>query len=348
MNSTERRGLSERFERQAVYCADMGAPFCAALLRAAASDYDSGGPTAAFFGLHPGLNEAPALALRFLAALHACALGGTAPQLAAHFPSCGGDGDAAAAFAAACALLQRDDGNVAALCRRTPQTNEPARAMPLLAGLLRVAAETALPIRLFEFGASAGINTRLDAYRYEGRGWSWGNPRSPLVLRNREREGVPQALAASLRIVERSASDVTPLDLDDDDDRCTLRSFIWADQCERLERFDRACRAARSVPLRVERAAAPDWVRDRVCLRAGAATVLMHSVVYLYLSPAERSAVESGIRTVAATATAAAPFAWLRMEPELFETRLTFWPGEREVLVARSDGHGQDIVWSAS
>ena len=75
---------------------------------------------------------------------------------------------------------------------RTPQTNEVARSMPLLGGLLAIVDATRLPVALLDVGSSAGLNLRLDRYRYEGDGWFWGDPHSPLVLRNETISGQPR------------------------------------------------------------------------------------------------------------------------------------------------------------
>lgn len=326
----------------------MGSPFCAALLRLAAADYRDDGPTHALFEAHPAIEPRPRAGIRLLAALHACALDASAPAVAAHFPSCGGDGDSIQAWAASRALLAQEPERIARLCARTPQTNEVARSMPLLAGLLAIAAATQLPVRLLEIGASAGLNTRLDSYRYEGKSWAWGDVTSPLVLRNRERSGRPSALDAPLRVAERRACDAHPLNVACDEDRRYLRSFIWADQLERLTRFDRACEAAARIPLEVERADALQWVEENVRPVRGCATVLMHSVLFYYLTRRQRDALVASLEASARTASEAAPMAWLRLENDDYDTRVTRWPGRRETVIARSDGHGQDIEWCAA
>lgn len=325
----------------------MGSPFSAALLRRAAADYRKNGPVRQLYASHPGLEPLPRAGIRLLAALHASALDGCAPALAAHVPSCGGDGDADEAWNASRALIGASRDRIARLYERTPQTNEVARSMPLLCGLLRIAGAHRLPIRLFEIGASAGLNARLDTYRYEGNGWAWGDERSPLVLRNREVSGKPSSLDAPLRVVQRSACDAHPLDVSREEDRRYLRSFIWADQSERLERFDRACEAAMRVPLVVERSDALPWLEERFAAEPSSVAVLMHSMLFYYLTRRQREALDTFVRARAREASADAPLAWLRLENDEYVTKATLWPGGREIRIARSDGHGQDLEWLA-
>jgi hypothetical protein len=326
----------------------MGSPLGASLLRDAAESYRAGGPVRALFSERPELEPLPRAGIRFLAALHASALDGRAPRVAAHLPSCGGDGDAHGAWDASRAFVAQNLERCAELYARTPQTNEVARSTLLLAGLLNVASATYLPVRLFEIGASAGLNTRLDLYRYEGKGWCWGDPRSPLVLRNRERSGKPAALDAELRVVERAACDLHPLDIARAEDRRYLRSFIWADQLERLERFDRACEAASALKLQVERSDALAWLEKRFAPSRGTVTVAMHSIVAYYLTRDQRARLISSIERGAERARTDSPMAWLRFEGGAFETRVTTWPDGDETLVAHSDGHAQDITWYAA
>ena len=99
--------------------------------------------------------------------------------------------------------------------------------------------------------------------------------------------------------------------------RLHLRSYIWADQRERLAGFDAAAELAARAGVRVERADAAAWLAQRLAARArDAATIVYHSVFLQYPAPATRDAIISCIEAAGQRATDAAPLAWLRFEPE--------------------------------
>jgi hypothetical protein len=357
MIETKLRMIDDKFlhklGRQAEACATMGSSLYAKMLDHAIAEYQDRGPYFGFIADDPRRAAMSMPALRLLGALHFLALEQSAPDYAAHLPSCGGDGDVEAAWAAASRLLETHSRDIAVHYADTPQTNEVARSTVLLGGACWVAERTGLPLRLFDVGASAGLNSRLDRYRYEGDGWTWGDPQSPLILRNRTREGAPRFSSASgeVRIVERHGCDMHPLDIADGRDRLRLLSYVWADQLERIERLKAAFSAARDVPMRIDRADMFTWIATCAEPERGAATVVMHSVVADHLPPAGRTQLEATMAGLGETARPDAPLAWLRMEmdPEktCFETRVTLWPSGEEVLIARSDGHGQEITWIA-
>lgn len=344
-------GYVERLERQRRSCALMGSPFYAAMLQLAIDDYHDRGALFSFIARDERRAEASMPALRLLGALHFLALEASAPEYAAHLPSCGGDGDPRGAWRAASAMLQDREREIGVHYAFTPQTNEVARSLPLLAGAFALAERTGLPLRLFDIGASAGLNARLDCYRYEGEGWSWGDPTSPLVLRNRTRGGAPCLPNAALPVAERHGCDRNPLDINSAHDRLRLLSYVWPDQLDRIDRLHAAFAAARNVHVRIDRADLFAWIGERVEPVNGATTVVMHSVVAEHLSPQGRMQLEAQITGQAANARADAPFAWLRMEMNerrtWFETRYTLWPPGDDVLVAESDGHAQEIAWHA-
>ena len=83
------------------------------------------------------------------------------------------------------------------------------------------------------------------------------------------------------RVRSRAACDLEPLDLRSPEERLRLRAYIWADQADRLARFDAAATLAVAHDVRVERADAAAWLEERLAHRAvDALTVVYHSVFY--------------------------------------------------------------------
>jgi hypothetical protein len=339
----------ELLRLQAGWCARLGSPLYAHLLAGAADDAEAGGPLAALLAGHEHDRPASALALRLMGAVHRLVLGGRAPALAARYPSAGGDGDAAAAWPAFRELVASHLETLRPLVALPVQTNEVGRAAALAPGFLTVAAETGLPLRCLEVGASAGLNLRWDRFRYEGPGGAWGDPASPVVLRDCwTTGGLP--FATAVHVAERAGCDPSPVDPTTDDGRVTLEAYVWADQRERFAQLDAACDVARRVPVVVERAHGPDWLAVRLAApRAGVATVVYHSIVLQYLDAAGRGCLRDVIADAGARAAAAAPLAWLRLEPggDEAELRLTVWPGGEERLLATAGFHGRGVRWLA-
>jgi hypothetical protein len=330
---------------QAGYCRRLGSPFYAVLLERAADDAAAGGPLAAVFEGYAHEPIASAMALRLLGAVHRLVLEGRAPALAAHFPSAGGDGDAERAWPVLRAWAGEHLPLLGSLLDRPVQTNEVGRAAALVCGFLDVARATGLALRCLEIGASAGLNLRWDRFRYEAPGAAWGDPSSPVVLRDCwAGDRLPFDVRAT--VVERRGCDPNPVDPTTAEGRTTLLSYVWPDQTERLALLRAACDLAARVPARVERANGADWVAARLAQpAAGLATVVYHSIVVQYVDADSRERLLATLTAAGARATAAAPLAWLRMEPggEQAEVRLTRWPGGEERLVATTGFHGRDV-----
>jgi len=109
-----------------------------------------------------------------------------------------------------------------------------------------------------------------------------------------------------------------------------------------------ALRVAADDSVAIDRAPAAGWLERRLAEpRAGVATVVFQSLVLQYLDDEQRTRVRAAIEAAAATATARAPLAWLRMEPggELAEVRLRVWPGGEDTLVALAGYHGRPVRW---
>ena len=104
------------------------------------------------------------------------------PELAAFYPSVGGTWDPVLGWEAFAQVLESRSGEVRSLLTQPPQTNEVGRAAALYGGLLQLVQAVPLPVRLFEIGASAGLNLRADHFRYLADGTSYGAVDSPVVF----------------------------------------------------------------------------------------------------------------------------------------------------------------------
>jgi hypothetical protein len=320
------------------------------LLERAAADVEKGGVLWRALAGHEGDPGPSALALRLLGGVHRLALAGLAPGLAARYPSCGGDGDAEAAWWDLQEVVEERLTAIRRALMRPVQTNEVGRSAALLGGFLAVSHSTGLPLRILEVGASAGLNLRWDHYRYRQGPLVWGPPRSPLELANHFTR-VPPLNGVKFRgVAERRGCDLAPLDPTTVDGRLTLLSFVWPDQLERFNRLRAALQVAGTVPARVDRADANEWLADQLAPDVdlpAVATVVFHSVFHQYLTDQAKAQHAAIVERAAARATHGQPFAWLRMEPanRTFDVRLTQWPGGHERLLATADAHGRDINW---
>lgn len=259
-----------------------------ALLTGAADDWDAGGITHDVLTPYAGDAPGSALPLRFAAALHRLVLTGRAPELAEHYPTVGGTGPPEQAWSPARRVLERHTVQVRELTGLPCQTNEVGRAVPLLVGLAEVARRTGAELRLWEIGASAGLNLLLDRFRF---GRTWGLPDSPCRLPD---PGVALA-TAELRIGERAGCDPAPLDPGLQEARLRLSSSVWGDQPDRLERLRGALTVAGSGRVPVERAGAADWLTRRLAATPApdaSVTVVWHSIVGSYVDPDEWRQVE--------------------------------------------------------
>ncbi len=332
---------------QAKACADSSSPLYGRVLDAVVEDLRD--PTGVCAGLLTGRDDDPlasALALRFLGAVHRIVLEGRAPELAAFYPSAGGDdeGDPGPAFLQ---TVRRHRDEVGRRIGDGVQTNEVGRAAVLVGGFATVARRTGLPLRVLEIGASAGLNLRWDHFAYDTGRVVAGDPDSPVRFEG-VWEGDPPEQPPSFDVVERAGCDRNPLDATTPEGRLTLMSYVWPDQVERFHRLDAAIEVARRVPASVQRADAPTWVRDRLTSSLpGTATVVVHSIVLQYLSPSGRRGLRDAISEAGARASGAAPLAWLRMEPggDRAEVRLTTWPRGDERVIATAGYHGSPIWW---
>ncbi|GEP38754.1 hypothetical protein NPS01_24170 [Nocardioides psychrotolerans] len=338
--------LATALRQQAVACASLGSPMYADLLPRVADDLQEGGATAAV--LAPWLDAAgpDGVGLRLLGSVHRLVLQRRAGGLGVFYPSVGGTWSPEDGWAAFRSLLEEEPAAVAEWLDRPPQTNEVGRATVLMAGLLALGRERALPVRLFEIGSSGGLNLLADQFRYvDADGSSIGPEDSPVVLDPAWSGVVPRG--AVPEVVERIGSDVMPIDVRSTEGRLALTAYVWPDQVHRHERLRGALALAERTSLVVRRQAASAFVED-IALVEGARTVLWHSVIWQYVAREEQAAITVRIDELGAQATEAAPFAHVFLEPTRrtpssgheFLAVVESWPGGERRILGTSRGHG--------
>lgn len=311
-----------------------------------------------------------------LAALHDLVLEGSAPALAAYFPSVGGtraaDGALAACFAATCA------SNEAALreriAARSTQTNEIGRCAVLWPVLQRLAAQTGRSrIALLDLGCSAGLNLGVDAYRYEIGGVAGGAaaaPGVPVIACRRVGPHAPALDMPAPALVERLGIDPAPTDVNDERAVRWLRACLWPHDAPRRARFDQAIAIARARrwPVRREAdctAAALRWAETRP---ANVLPVVFNSWVLTYFAPEALAHHVAAMRDLVqrcSTAWVSAEEPRLRIgdetEPPLADDadderrHATLWTvmqrrasdGPHAQVWARSHAHGKWLEWLA-
>ena len=324
--------ITEALEWQHDYVRRSGSPTAALILRAVIDDLEGAGPMNEVLPAQVRFADLPGL--RVMAAVHRLALDRRVPTLALWLPTLGGRGPRTPAdegmfgrevIRALTAHREVLESSMA----RTPQTNETGRARLLRCALSRE--DPARAVRLFEIGASAGLNLRADLL-----------------------PGDPALEAGPLpRVVVRRGCDLDPVDISTVAGRSLLGSYVWVDDVDRFHRLARAMEIARDAPADLVRMDAAEFVAG-LGVEAGTTTVLWHSAMWIYLPEATRAAVESGIRSLASNASPDAPFVHVSWEwdpsgaPDAsFELVVTRWAGTAEDgvprLIAQGRSHGEDV-----
>ena len=350
-----RAAVRTALSTQAESCRSIGSPLYATVLDGLAADHDRGGLTAT---LLDGLSEHPqrdAIPLRYLACGHRLALAGKAPELARHYPSCGGEWDHTARVAqdflrTVAAHLDEFRAGV----RRNVQTNEVGRAPVLASGFALVGRRFGLPIDQLEIGSSAGLLSNWDRFHYDTGRTTMGDADSP--VRFDASWWVPPAPElGDVTVERRRASDVSPIDISTAEGRLTSTSFVWPDQVERFDRLRAALVVAAEHRVEVDAADAGAWLTDQLAggPTVGRSTVVFHSIVWQYLPTGTRSAVRAAIALAGQRATERSPVLWMRMEPagpEHADLRLTTYSGgpePTEEVLALVGYHGAGVRWRA-
>ena len=340
---------------QATACAHLGSPMYAELLERLADDVERGGPTARVLRGHEDDPGPSGLALRLAGSIHRLVLAGEADELAAFYPTTGGAWSTPGVAAVIDFLARRPD-DVRPLLDQAPQTNEVGRSAALYGGLLHAASRYPLPVRLFEIGASAGLNLFADRFRYlDDTGRPWGDAGSSVVLEGAwlgSPAGVTRDSADEVVVVERGGGDVHPVDVTTEDGRLTLTSYVWPDMTARHARLAGAIELARRHPVRVAQLDAASYV-EGLAPADGHLTVLWHSVMWQYVPGDQQERVTARLQELGEGATVGAPLMHLFAEPtrRTPEDRHRFWvvaetwPGGERSYLGQMAPHGLPVIW---
>jgi hypothetical protein len=266
------------------------------------------------------------------------------------YPSTGGEWDTEAAWSDVIDVVHAHIGPLRAALDRPPQTNEVGRSAALLGALLILVHRFPFPVRLFEIGASAGLNLRADHYLYRFTGGRWGPADSPVLIGDAWRGRRPPEV--ELRIIERHGFDIAAVDAASADGRLTLLSYVWPDMPDRFQRLQGAIDVARRVPAGLDQMSAAEAVRGLRVVH-GTLTVLWHSVMWGYLTAREQAQVDAEVVRLARCADPATPFVWLSLEPQRrtpgaaheFLVRARCWPDGTDEILGAGAPHGPPVIW---
>jgi hypothetical protein len=249
--------------------------------------------------------------------------------------------------------LDEHSQRLAALVAERPiQTNEAQRSWVLLPCFLELGRRTgAETLDLIELGPSAGLNLVWDRYRYEYEAGSWGPREAPLELRGEERSPIPRELLELAPAVRsRIGVDVHPVDVVTDEGARLLKSFVWADQIDRLRRLDRAIEALRADPPELVQGDFVELLPGLLSqLRSAELTVVFQTGTLGYLTPEQRGRLRASLEEAGEAARLA--FVSTGAPRERGATHwgvsLQLWPGAESKLVAEADFHGAWLDWLA-
>ena len=297
----------------------------------------------------PGLTLEAAMPLRIAGGIHNLYLTGDAPQLGPVYS--GEVTDQGAVDAIVVALVEAFDARLAPWLDGPPQTNEAGRSASVMAGLLWLSQRLCPKFEMNELGASAGVNTMMERYFYDLGGTRVGPQDSPMRIVPEWRGDAPPA--GEIEITSIRGCDVAPVDLADPQAALRLKSYVWADATERMQRIDAAIALAGQERPELVQQDAGDFVDEMLSRpqQAGVTRVLFHSVMWQYLPKATRGRITGAMERAGAAATADRPLAWVRVETNratfAHELNVKFWPGGGEAwnLLGQAHPHGAWAEW---
>jgi hypothetical protein len=190
-------------------------------------------------------------------------------------------------------VLDRTAELAATMTRRSIQTNEVGRSVPLAAALTAVHRADGRPLAIVEVGASAGLNLLLDRYAHVlGDHGVIGDPQSAVRLACEVRGPLHPPWGPALPPVARRVGiDLEPVDVLDPGDRRWLEACVWPLVPDRPERLRAALALATADPPDLRRGDGVDLIEAVVAeLPADALVCVVFSWSLAYLDHDRRRA----------------------------------------------------------
>lgn len=340
--------VRQAIEWQASHAEKADAPITGRIVRAELALIDTPTQLARRMREWPGLSLEDAMPLRVAGGLHWLHLSGAEARLTPIYS--GETTDQAAVDEIVAAVATTWDARLEPWLDGPPQTNEAGRSCSIMAGLLWLSQRLGPRFELNEIGASAGVNTMMERYRYDLGGVKVGPADSPMQLEPDWRGSRPPD--APVEIVAIRGCDVAPVNLADPAEALRLRAYVWTDAQERMERIEAAARLAAEKPPLLERKDAGTFVEERLAApqQPGVTRVLYHSVMWQYLPDTTRKAITAAMERAGALAMVERPLAWVRLETNRatfrHELSVRYWPGgEEAVTLSEAHPHGAWVIW---
>ena len=342
--------LADAIAWQASHAEENGAPCTARVIRALEQVAKTDTATGRRIANWQGLSLKDAMPLRIAGGLHSLVLTGADNRLARVYA--GQITEQTLVDELVCELVETFDAQLLPWLDGPPQTNEAGRSASIMAGLMWLAGKLGPRFELNELGASAGVNTMMDRYRYDLGGVAAGPEGSPMLIRPVWRGTPPPD--NPVEIVAIQGCDQAPVDLTNPDYALKLKSYVWPDAQERMGRIDAAIELAQQAPPQVAHLDAGDFVTRILKLpqNGGVTRVLYHSIVWQYIPDETQAGITHAMEQAGEMATRERPLAWVKLETnrETFrhELRVQYWPGgEEEALLGCAHPHGAWVEWLA-
>lgn len=261
-----------------------------------------------------------AVPVLLFAAVHDLVLAEPTLPLARWYPSVTGqpvpDGDPYPDFRATC--HEHWDRLSAVIATHRTQTNEVNRAV-LLAPLLATACADVAdrPLAVVELGSSAGLLLRLDRYRVDVGGRTYGDRSSPVRCAGELLRGtLPSGpFPPEPPIADRVGIDLDPVDLADTERVRWLEACLWPDLPERVDRFRAATELSRRHPVRIVTGDYLDAFPDTAAtldVPPDSHLVVFHTWALCYTPRSRRPALAEALSQLADSGR---PVSWLSAEP---------------------------------